>query len=83
MQELKAKLDSLEGKVDRLLERFDTLSLSVERHDNLFHGGRGGGDLGLIDRVDVLWSNHVWVACGASMMAGSLAVVLFIYFWGK
>ena len=77
MNEVKSKLESLEMKVDRLHERIDELSSSMR---TVLYGN--GKDFGLIGRMNVLWTNHVWVACAASTAGGCIGTLLFVYLWG-
>lgn len=51
----------------------ENIEETVIRHDKELYGD--GTNLGLSQKVSVLWRMHVWLLCTLSALAGSLATI--------
>lgn len=60
IEQLAEKLDSLEEKVDCLINEFNGV----------------GSDIGIKTKLHILWRMHVWIFCTGSAAFGSLITLL-------
>ena len=74
---------NLEQQFTILLDRLDRIAEQMEHHTDQFekveHVLFGvDGDLGLTQRVAVMWRIHVWILCTISAACGSIMTALLI-----